>query len=115
MWDDRVGMAVNRVWTEVVRREKVQQKTQVQHELMLEYAMNGLDPSVDFSKRYNLVEPLLNKLLAEIDHTAYRTEYRRWIAKQKLQRLLDRKAEVDRLEIITSDQFNIADWVRGRL
>lgn len=113
-WDNRVGLAVNTLWAEFVRRERMQETTRVQHEVMAAYAMSGVDPSVDFSTRYNFVEPLLKKLLAEIDQTAYRTEYHRLIARKKLERLMQRKAEMDRLEWIASDRFDLGSWIRGK-
>jgi hypothetical protein len=45
---------------------------------------------------------------------AHRTEYKRHELERRLQTLLDRQAEMQRIDWISSDDFTLAAWAAGK-
>lgn len=112
-WDDELGLKTNLFWTEVVKRDQRLKALEYNHEIMKAYAMSGVGPTVEWKDRYSFIEPLFTKLLAQIDHSAYRTTHKRGTLLETIRRLEERKKMQDRLDWITSDDFDLQAWVKG--
>lgn len=111
-WTDKLGLATNRLWAEVIRRERQLEATQINHEIMKTYAMNA-PAHVEWKDRYAMVEPLFKKLLAELDQSAYRTDHLRGTITEKIRRLEEEKKLQDYMNWMSSDDFSVTDWVKG--
>ena len=100
-------------WAELVRRERRLTATQAQFDTVMSYVMGGLSPSVEFNKRYEVLEPHLKNLVGEIDQSRYTTHGKRIELERKKRKAVALHQELDRLQQITSDKFDLQGWLRG--
>lgn len=106
-------MAVNKMWAEVLRRERQLQATLLQQDAMTTYAMAGVPAEIDLQKRNDFLKISLRKSLAEIDQSAYGTQYHRRTLELRLRECRERREQFARLDAMESGTFDIGSWARG--
>jgi hypothetical protein len=107
------GMATNRLWAEVLRRERQLQATLLQQDAMITYSMAGVPADVEFQKRYDFLKVSLRKSLAEIDQSAYGTSYHRRTLEMRLRESQEKRKLFERLDKMESESFDLNSWLRG--
>ena len=107
-------MAVNKMWTEVLRRERQLQATLLQQDAMTTYAMAGIHPEGELQKRNEFLKISLRKSLAEIDQSAYGTAYHRRTLELRLKETQERREQFSRLDSMSTDSFDLGAWARGK-
>jgi hypothetical protein len=112
-WTTQTGAATNKVWLEYLRREQRMERTRVEHEISVAYALAG-SPEASAEDRFAVVDPPKQAYFAHMNGSVHRTAYKRRMLEKKQQELLNTKADMDRLDWIASDDFNLADWFAGK-
>lgn len=110
--DTLPGMAANRMWVEMLRRERQLESTLTEHSLLMTYIMAGVPPQVEYEKRHEWLSPSLKKVLAEINQTAYSVQYRKGLIQHRLSKLDERESQMAMLDAMSSDTFSIQDWMK---
>jgi hypothetical protein len=108
-----LGLAANMVWVEMLRRERELETAKLMHDVMKTYAMAGMPESIPFNDRYAHIAPLTKNALAQIDQSAYGTDYskRRLLTKRKV--LADKRKQMTLLDRVTAPGFSLKAWVSG--
>ncbi len=112
-WDTPTGSAVNRVWLEFLRRERRLDRARVEHDMVSAYALAG-SPDGDVEKRFEVAGKTKEVLFSHIDQTVHQTAYKRIRLEKHIRRVQGTIDELERLDWITSDEFNLQDWFEGR-
>jgi len=113
VWTSQTGLAVNRTWLEYLRREQRRERTKIEHDIVVAYAMAG-SPNAEPEARFKAIEPAKKTYLSHLDGSVHRTENKRKRLEERKVRLLEKQAELDRLDWINSPDFSIADWAAGK-
>ena len=112
-WTSQAGMAINRVWLEYLRREQRMERTRVEHEIAVAYALAG-SPEADPEARFEVVDSPKKAYFAHMDGSVHRTKYKRELLEKRFGELMQRKADMDRIDWISGSDFNLADWFAGK-
>lgn len=112
-WTSQTGLATNKVWLEYMRRERRMERVKVEYEISAAYALAG-SPDASAEDRFAVVDPPKQAYFAHLNGTVHQTAYKRRMLEKKMVELLERKAQMNRIDWINSPDFNMADWFAGK-
>lgn len=109
-----LGKEISFFWSEVVHRERQEKLEMVQYLPAALYTMSGVGETVPFEKREKALSSFREKIEGKIRQTEYSTQARRNKLERRIKKLKEKKAQLDRLEAMSNDDF-YENWLDGKV
>ena len=113
-WTSPIGHAITSFWTEVYVRGQQTEVAKTHLETYGRYLMAGLSPQVELETRLKALQPFLDDVMANLDHTAYTPQHARARLLRQLQEQHEKLAGLKYVQWLDSEEFSLEDWLAGK-